>query len=438
VILHNGFDKFATALAVMWAADPSFRDKSAEAGIDYTRWPDCQGKALISQYEAALRESDPFKAQRSVSQLAASLSLTADLDLLPDSLADLSAAYKGFEFLQRASQVGYQISQEPHRAYELFAELERNSISDAGMFDVAEISQDQFNRLAMEAAAKKMVKVIPGWEKLSHMIAGFNPGRVGMILAESGFGKSNLCLSLALAAQKSMRVIYFNMEMLIEDMMDRVHVVTSGVSWSELRRGHIPLYDTIKGKLVPGNFMMSDGVNKSVEQIARTVKRYNHERSLDLVVVDYDQKLLLKLDRGTPEWMALKKAFEDLEALAKETRTYILIAAQASDDEGKVSGSLRSKYPCSVVMFFHDHPEHGPAISLKKNRFETDRNILQVDYDRQSTTVKEREIVHAHRAPDVQGTKSRATRVVFPTQTLSTYSSRNSPFNPSNESGDSE
>lgn len=377
-------------MAFVWVSDSTFRDIFYSLDISPNDWPECKAKSLVVEFERLWPQVGHVKAKQALNTSTNEFCKDRDTDLIPNDINKIRAVYDHHCFLQKAIEVGAEISDNPENAFEIFSKLKHPKDADQ-IFDLADISQQHFDRLCENVKQGKLVKQIPDWPLLSDLVGGFNPGRLGMILAESGFGKSNLCLNIALAAQKEMRVVYFNMEMLIEDMMDRTHVIMTQVPWSDLKRGHVPVY---KNYLTPGNLLMTNGVDKSLDQIRLATKRLNHEKHVDFVVVDYDQKILLNLEKGMPEWMALKDAFVSLEGLAKELGCYILVAAQSSNEDGKVSGSLRSKFPCSTVMFFHNHDVHGPIVSIKKNRWESKDRFLKVDYSPQSSTVKEKEIVN--------------------------------------------
>lgn len=409
-MLHKEFESFINAMALVWVSDDTFRDISSSLDIKPDQWPSCKAKELVTEYERLWPQVGHVKARRALAPSTLEISKRADTDLIPNDINKLRASYDSFHFLQRAMLIGLEISEHPENAFDIFSKL-NNAKQSAEVFDVADISQVHFDRLCENVSKGKLVKELPEWPKLSNLVGGFNPGRLGMILAESGYGKSNFCLNLALSAQKQMRVVYFNMEMLIEDMMDRAHVIITGVPWTDLKKGSVPVY---KDYLVSGNLMMTNGVDKSLDQIRLITKRLNQEKHVDFVVVDYDQKILLKTDSKTPEWMALKEAFISLESLAKEIGCYVLVAAQSSNEDGKVSGSLRSKFPCSTVMFFHEHEIHGPIISIKKNRFESKNQFLKVDYSPEKSTVKEKETIYAAPENSVDATPKKHKRDLPP------------------------
>lgn len=416
--LHKTFEKFINALALVWVTDSTLKDIALSIGITPSEWPDCKAKRLVLKYESLWPQEGYTKARRELSSEIQEINKTADTSLYPSDINKLRASYDTHMFTQKAFEVGNEICENPDKAFDIFSRLNSPNGKRTEFYDVAEISQEHFERLCKDAKSNKLVRVIPDWPGLSNMIGGFNPGRIGMILAESGYGKSNFCLNLALSAQKEMRVLYFNMEMLIEDMMDRVHVVTHEMTWSNLRSGQVPVYSKSSVSLVPGNFIMSDGVDKSLDQIRLTVQRFDKQKKVGLVVIDYDQKIILKTDAKTQEWKALQEVFEGLEAIAKEYRCYVLVAAQSSTEDGKVSGSLRSKFPCSSVLFFHKHPEHEAIVSIKKIRFGDPKQYLKVDYSPQSSSVKEKELIH-DRPKEIKLDRS----VAGPKRTLSDVSS---------------
>ncbi len=394
-MIHEGtIEHLLASITTIWCNDPVFRNTCKNIQIDPKDWPDGDAKSILNEFEAALDQKQARAACKKVFSTWPSLNFS-DVPRAPEELLNI---YSEKLFLWKIRSVATELIDHPHRFHELVPELLSSSKKDPMFFDLKEALKNDFQKFSEKIRNKSLTEAIFGWPILSDMIGGFNPGRASMLLAETGYGKTNLCLNLALAANKTKRVVYVNMEMLREDIAARSYVMLSGVSWKEIRDGNVPTYQPIADKLTsPHDFIMSDGKDKSVKQIRDAIRRLHFEKPVGFVVIDYDQKLLLQTNFTTPEWKAMQDAFVELEAMSKELNCYVLISAQTSDKDGKVSASNRSKFPCSTVLFFHDDEVYGSIVEIKKNRYGPMKRALKVNYDSGRSQVSEIEVIDVER-----------------------------------------
>lgn len=242
---------------------------------------------------------------------------------------------------------------------------------------------------------------IKRWPCLSEMIGGFNPGRVGLLVAKTGFGKTNFAVNIALDASETLPTLFVNMEMISDDFQQKLIMAAAGVTYRELRdspRENAEKIFDMQAKHIARSLFFTDGSVLTISDLAELARSRKASHGLALMIVDYDQKIKVQTSRETPEWKALQIAVETLEAIAKKHRIYVLLLAQeagASDDgksRGKLSGSVRSTFPASTVLnFFREDEDDGPfLVRAIKNRFGPRGVRIEVAYSPEMSQVREK------------------------------------------------
>lgn len=231
--------------------------------------------------------------------------------------------------------------------------------------------------------------IIPGFEKLSDMIGGFNPGRLIMFLADTGYGKTQANLNFALNAARSMRVAYINQEMTYEDIALRIACIATTKTFNEMHKANFTMAEVEQAlSNLNTRLVVTSGKELSIPQIKSWIKLRQKEGRLDFVIVDYDQRLQLFTDHRTPEWQAMKRAVEELEVMAREENLCVILLAQ-QNREGAISSSHRSTYAAHTVLYFFDHDDLGPVIQAKKNRHGKREALVRVNYRQESGNIFE-------------------------------------------------
>jgi hypothetical protein len=242
--------------------------------------------------------------------------------------------------------------------------------------------------------SKESFKILPDFPKLSKSIGGFNGGRVTIISAQTGFGKTKLAVNIADSASKIIPTIFFNMEMSFDDF--------SGLIIQ--KKARIRNHDWYDGSFITDynlneilkisdektmGLKLSDGRALTCDEIISTI--YSEaENGPIFIIVDYDQKV--KLKRGQDEWMGVLKFVEELEEVAKATGSHVLLLAQAND-LGNLKSSARAQQPASSVLNFCKNESGITVIRSLKNRFGP-KFCLEVDYDASMSIVKEMDFIN--------------------------------------------
>ena len=378
-----------SSLAARLVVDPAFFDEIMAAGINPKTWPECPQKQLAEQY-MGLRESNGHEyASWKLSNSVDAQKVSGQAAILPVEPEAIQALYRDTQMVHRAERLGSLLIQKPREAIKLIRDFEQDESSAVHMVDFAdqirEFAQDYDSRVQ----AGTSVVEISGWPGLSRTIGGFNPQRLAICKAITGWGKTNLAINLALAASKTMNVTYFNMEMGLPDVFERFYAILTGKPFSVLRKEGVGDLETgLRRYRSTRRLSISDGRDHSLPEIKAECRRRTRISPPGLIIVDYDQKIELETAKGVPEWKALQSAMVGLEGLAKEMNAFVLVLAQ-TNQEGTISGSFRSQFPAASVWHFQDHDEFGPVISFEKNRFGERRFAVRVNYETHTARITE-------------------------------------------------
>lgn len=210
-------------------------------------------------------------------------------------------------------------------------------LSDAGDRGVRAISAvipDAIKDLeAFVSSPRGMQGITTGMADVDRLTAGLRPGALYIVAARPGRGKSALCTQIATsAAADGKRVLMFSMEMPPADVVQRMLLAKAGCSKWELRE-----QERMWSKLVAATGAMAglpfwfDGrESPTVADVRVAARRHKAANGLDLVVVDYLQRLTVdgKVDR----WLAVGDSVRALKSLARALSVPVLAACQLNSD----------------------------------------------------------------------------------------------------------
>lgn len=366
-----------------WCDEDTFRLRAISAGVSEHTFIDFP-LGIFSEYARAREGGIGLKGslQRVRTKYPALSDEVTVYDLNHDALIDEVKAY--------ASRIRYEvlaksIAENPDLGPQILSKFHENKSFDHTPLDFEEfIKVSQQEQLEAIASNETLIE-IPEWEMLSKAIGGFNHSRISILMALTGFGKTMFGLRFAYSAGSKFSVLYCNMEMSLKDVGLRL-------SSSVLHR---PMKETIKTNPFPEllangprDFSITSGRSMSLEEIM-AVARLRKKKGLNLMIVDYDQKLSLNVTRDSPEWKALQNAMVELEELSKELRCHIMILSQLNR-EGEISGSFRSQFPASTVLELGQDEESGIVyLRAIKNRFGRVNAGIKLNYIPEKQIIEE-------------------------------------------------
>lgn len=213
--------------------------------------------------------------------------------------------------------------------------LER--LSDAGergIRSVGDVVPEALRDLeAFANSPRGMQGLSTGLGDLDRLTSGLRPGALYIVAARPGRGKSALCTQIATSvAGDGQRVLVFSMEMPPEDVVQRMVLARVGGSRWDVREQRVT-WDrvAVAGGHVGALPIWFDGREApTVSEIRAAARRQKAAHGVDLVVVDYLQRLTVdgKVDR----WLAVGDSVRALKSLARQLGVPVIAACQLNSD----------------------------------------------------------------------------------------------------------
>lgn len=327
------------------------------------------------------------------STLAAKMKIVKRFESLPRSekklnLGEIAQRYHSASNFIKGQELGNAILKSPEKAELIISEWKKNKSVSVELLDFHKNLESVVGKNEERIKQGKTVIEIPSWPILSNMIGGFNPGRLIVITAKTGVGKTNLAINLGIKAAQKFPVLYFNMEMLPDDIFARMIKSIgkiSSVEWNDgsyVEKGKTEAVSRVFKGDMSNPFLISNGKAQTIEEIASTIVKKNDELNLGLVIVDYDQKIRTDESYKGEQWQQLQRAGEELEEIAKYCEVPIILLAQANED-GNIRASQRIQQSASTHLhFYFDNELYEPSYFLeaKKNRFGKTGAKIQIEY----------------------------------------------------------
>lgn len=349
-------------------------------------WPDCIARDLAIEFENSAKNKTVDVAKM---LLAPRAQLLSGLDM-PSHDFEIIGMFERFKTFATAKQLAKAIDTSPEQVASLIHNFENNSIASIDTFDIA----TELKRAIVDQEAalleKRAVVELERFEQLSNKIGGWNPGRIFLITAETGMGKTTFALNLTLSALKKFSVLYFNMEMMPKDISVRLMQIGSGLTTAEWRSGAYVqkqqrILDWINKLEDQNKLRITTGAALSLEQLSAKILCEKQLSDIGFVIVDYDQKIR-SVDRGE-EWQLLQRSVEELEEIAKMCEIPIVILAQANKEGGPRASGRITQSASAVIRLHKENDQH--FIELLKNRFGPKDGRIGIIFDQANMQMTE-------------------------------------------------
>ena len=380
MISYFEFEKYFSAIAKKFITEPEFYEYFMKFGFDPSGWPDCDGRRFGVEFASLVRAKSVEHAKLHLRKKSQQL---GDYDL-PNNSKEIITQFEEMKTFGIWKQAAEQMLKNPFEAQEIISVANKKSMGSLETTVVQDvIEQYTIDHFMKIQSGQDVVTKINNWPILSKQIGGFNPARIFLVVAETGVGKTTLTLNLTLDALSTMNVLFVNMEMSESEMLDRIIQIGTKTKSDEWKgQNGIPdpnkTAEFVKKLKTQGKFYLTNGRALSVDQISNLIFSHKENKNIDLVIIDYDQKIRSNY-RGE-EWQTIQKAIEELEEVAKITMLPIIILAQG-DENNDPKASKRSKQSASAVLSFYRDENLGKYfLTSKKNRFGP-KFTLEMDCD---------------------------------------------------------
>lgn len=388
------FEKFISSLVYFYCLDEGSEIVLSNAGIDLSKEipQDTSAWDVFSRFQDEAAKRGRKTAKFNLRDKLEILFRLSDLTEIPGDIPTLTEKFNSLKKEYQLQSLVKKAANNPNNIENIIKAFQQREAQEISWNWIENIYDEAAPTLEEKAKSGRVIVKVPKLEKLSEMIGGFNPKRISMLIGSTGFGKTNFALTLALRAREVMGVAYVNMEMSFEDMTRRMAVIETAITYQDFNRKPISSEIVCALNKYPKKFAMTNGRGMSIDKIKAWVKLVSQQTQMNMLIVDYDQKLEVNISRDTPEWKALQVAVEELEEFAKEMNLYVMLIAQANRG-GDISGSFRAMFPAHTVLQFENNETHGPIIMAKKNRHGRKHQALKVLYSEDNSQIQEIEII---------------------------------------------
>lgn len=222
------------------------------------------------------------------------------------------------------------------------AESELFSVSDQSLkqdlISMESILTESFDRLEELHRNKGALRGIKtGYRDLDAMTAGLQRSDLIILAARPAMGKTTLVTNLAynVATIEQKAVLYFNLEMSKEQLVDRMLADASGVDSWNIRTGNLSDEDFAKlsdamGEMAEAPIYIDDTPGLSVLEMRTKARRIAHEQELGLIIVDYLQLMQGSGKNDGNRVQEVSEISRGLKLVARELNVPLIALSQLS------------------------------------------------------------------------------------------------------------
>ncbi len=202
------------------------------------------------------------------------------------------------------------------------------------IWDAASEYYDEMEKLLEIGAGT--IGMPTGFNDLDGLLGGFQKSDLIVFAGRPGMGKTSWMLSVALnVARRDRRVAIFTMEMGVEQMVQRLISMETGIRIQQLRtaditaREHTRLTEAI-GRISSLPLFIDDTPSITPVEMRTKCRRLQHEYGLDIVMVDYMQLMSAGRAYENNRVQEISYISRTLKELARELNVTVLSTAQLS------------------------------------------------------------------------------------------------------------
>ena len=234
------------------------------------------------------------------------------------------------------------------------------------------------------AAGQGMVGLPTGFKALDGLLGGFQKSDLIVFAGRPGMGKTSWLLTVALSiARRGARVALFTMEMGVEQMVQRLISMETGIKIQQLRTANISAREHTRfteaiGRISNLPLFIDDTPSITPVEMRTKCRRLQHEYGLDVVMVDYMQLMSAGRAYENNRVQEISYISRALKELARELNITMLSTAQLSraveqrQDKRPQLSDLREsgsiEQDADAVMFLYRDEVYNPETTEFPNQ----------------------------------------------------------------------
>lgn len=220
------------------------------------------------------------------------------------------------------------------------------------------------------------VGIPTGFKALDGLLGGFQKSDLVVFAGRPGMGKTSWILTVAMqAARRGARVAIFTMEMGVEQMVQRLLSMETGISIGKLRTANINPREQTRlteaiGRISNLPLFIDDTPSITPIEMRTKCRRLQHEYGLEMVMVDYMQLMSAGKVYENNRVQEISYISRALKELARELNVCVLSTAQLSraveqrQDKRPQLSDLREsgsiEQDADAVMFLYRDEVYNP------------------------------------------------------------------------------
>jgi replicative DNA helicase len=220
------------------------------------------------------------------------------------------------------------------------------------------------------------VGIPTGFKGLDSLLGGFQKSDLVVFAGRPGMGKTSWILTVAMqAARRGARVAIFTMEMGVEQMVQRLLSMETGLKIGQLRTANINPREQTRlteaiGRISNLPLFIDDTPSITPIEMRTKCRRLQHEYGLDMVMVDYMQLMSAGKAYENNRVQEISYISRALKELARELNVCVLSTAQLSraveqrQDKRPQLSDLREsgsiEQDADAVMFLYRDEVYNP------------------------------------------------------------------------------
>ena len=230
------------------------------------------------------------------------------------------------------------------------------------------------------------VGIPTGFKGLDGLLGGFQKSDLVVFAGRPGMGKTSWILTVAMhAARLGARVAIFTMEMGVEQMVQRLLSMETGIKIGQLRTANINSREQTRlteaiGRISNLPLFIDDTPSITPIEMRTKCRRLQHEYGLDMVMVDYMQLMSAGKAYENNRVQEISYISRALKELARELNVCVLSTAQLSraveqrQDKRPQLSDLREsgsiEQDADAVMFLYRDEVYNPDTTEFPNQAE--------------------------------------------------------------------
>jgi replicative DNA helicase len=192
----------------------------------------------------------------------------------------------------------------------------------------------------LDALEKPPLYVPSVWPSLNKLIDGLSPGRVYVIGARPGVGKTVAALQLALGLCAHGNVAFSSLEMTAQELQIRAFAYDMRMSIGKLMRRQLDESDwqriaSRRAKWAETPMFIDDASSRTVMQIKQHARNVARKGKLAAVVVDYLQLVSAPRGERMKRYDIVSEVSRELKIMAKELQVPVIALSQLNRESGK-------------------------------------------------------------------------------------------------------